>query len=142
MAFSTGNGGGGDEYDRPMAEINVVPLVDVMLVLLIITMITSPFLEQGVDVQLPVAGGSSLRKDVSTDPVTLFVGKDKVIRLKEKPVSRKELPSKLNEIYKGRSQKEIFVRADKDVPYGLVAEVMALVQAAGIDKVGLVTQPE
>lgn len=140
MAFSAGNGG--DEYDRPMAEINVVPLVDVMLVLLIITMITSPFMEQGVDVQLPVAGGASLRKDVSDEPITLFVGKDKVIRLREKPVSRRELPKKLAEIYKGRSQREIFVRADKDVPYGSVAEIMALVQAAGIEKVGLVTQPE
>lgn len=141
MAFSSG-GGGSDEYDRPMAEINVVPLVDVMLVLLIITMITSPFMEQGVDVQLPVAGGSSLRKDVSEDPVTLFVGKDKIIRLRDKPVTRKELPAKLAAIYKGRVQREIFVRADKDVPYGSVAEIMALVQAAGIEKVGLVTQPE
>jgi biopolymer transport protein TolR len=141
MAFSAG-GGGGDEYDRPMAEINVVPLVDVMLVLLIITMITSPFMETGVDVQLPVAGGASLRKDVSEDPITLFVGKDRVIRLRDKPVARKELPAKLAEIYKGRQQREIFVRADKDVPYGSVAEIMALVQAAGIEKVGLVTQPE
>ena len=141
MAFSAG-GNGGDEYDRPMAEINVVPLVDVMLVLLIITMITSPFMEQGVDVQLPVAGGASLRKDVSEDPITLFVGKDRVIRLRDKPVARKELPAKLAEIYKGRQQREIFVRADKDVPYGSVAEIMALVQAAGIEKVGLVTQPE
>lgn len=140
MAFSTGNGG--DEYDRPMAEINIVPLVDVMLVMLIITMITSPFLEQGVDVQLPVASGSSLRKDVSEDPVTLFVSKDKVIRLRDQAVARSELPGKLAVIFKNRRDKQVFVRADKDVPYGSVAEVIALAKAAGIEKVALVTQPE
>lgn len=140
MAFSNGNGG--DEYDRPMAEINIVPLVDVMLVLLIITMITSPFLEQGVDVQLPVASGSNLRKTVAEDPITLFLGKDKVIRLHDQVVSRRALPAKLADLFKNRKDKQIFVRADKDVSYGTVAEVIALAKASGIQNVGLVTQPE
>lgn len=140
MAFSAGNGGDGDY--TPMAEINIIPLVDVMLVLLIISMITTPFLEQGVNVELPVAGGQSLQKGESEAPVTLFVSRDKNLRLGEQIVSRADLPQKLAAMFGKRSKRELFVRADKDVPYGVVADVMARVQAAGVERVGLVTQPE
>jgi biopolymer transport protein TolR len=138
MAFSAGNGGG----DEPMAEINIIPLVDVMLVLLIIMMVTAPFMEQGVNVNLPVAGGQGLRKQQTEQPVVLFVSKDTNLRLGSEPITRQELPSKLASIFKDRSARELFVRADKEVPYGVVAEIMARIQAAGIEKVGLVTQPE
>lgn len=140
MAFSAGNGGDGDY--TPMAEINIIPLVDVMLVLLIISMITTPFLEQGVNVELPVAGGQNLQKGESESPVTLFVSRDKNLRLGEQIVSRADLPQKLAAMFGKRSKRELFVRADKDVPYGVVADVMARVQAAGVERVGLVTQPE
>lgn len=138
MAFNIGSGGD----DAPMAEINVVPLVDVMLVLLIISMVTAPFLEQGVNVELPVASGQSLQKGASEAPVILFITKDRNLRLGENPVTRADLASRLASTFKGRSDKEIFVRADKEVPYGVVADIMSRVQASGIERVGLVTQPE
>jgi biopolymer transport protein TolR len=141
MAGSIQNGGG-DDY-TPMAEMNMVPFIDVMLVLLIIAMVTTPFLEQGVNVELPVASGQNLRKqEVVETPVVLFVSRDKNLRLGDKPVTRADLPKQLVEKFKGRGTRELFVRADKEVPYGTVAEIMALVQAAGIERVGLVTQPE
>ncbi len=137
MAFSS------DDNDfGTMAEINVVPLVDVMLVLLIISMITTPLMEQGVNVELPVAQGQSLEKTQSEEPVVLFLSRDRNLRLGETPVSRGDLAEMLEQTFKNRAQKELFVRADKEVPYGAVAEIMTKVQAAGIDRVGLVTQPE
>ena len=140
MAF---NIGGNDQGDSPLAEINIVPFVDVMLVLLIITMITAPFLEQGVNVDLPKADGQSLRKEViQEEPVVIFVTKTGNIRIGKTPVLRQELAQKLIKMFKGRKTKEVFVRADKEVPYGAVAQVMAVVQGAGIDRVGLVTQNE
>lgn len=138
MGFEIGGGSGPGE--SPLSEINVVPLVDVMLVLLIITMITSPFLEQGVNVDLPKADGQSLRKDVADDePVVLYVTKGGNIRMGKVPVLREDLARKLQSAFKNKKTKEVFVRADRDVPYGAVAQVMAVVQAAGIDRVGLVT---
>lgn len=139
MAFNIG-GGGGD--DAPVADINVIPLVDIMLVLLIISMVTAPFLEQGVNVELPVAGGQSLQKTQTEAPIVLYISKDRNLRIGETPVTRAQLPAKLAEIFKNRSTKEIYVRADREVPYGAVAEIMARVQAAGIERVGLVTLPE
>ena len=140
MAFEIG---GGEVGESPLSEINIVPLVDVMLVLLIITMITAPFLEQGVNVDLPKAGGQSLRKEVGdNEPVVLFITKSGNIRMGKTPVVREELARKLQNVFRNRKMKEVFVRADKEVPYGAVAQVMAVVQSAGIDRVGLVTQNE
>lgn len=138
MAF---NIGGGSE-DSPMAEINVIPLVDIMLVLLIISMVTAPFLEQGVNVELPVASGQNLQKTQVETPVILFISRDRNLRLGETPVTRAQLAERLNETFKSRATKELFVRADKEVPYGIVAEIMSRVQAAGIERVGLVTLPD
>jgi biopolymer transport protein TolR len=138
MAFEIG---GGEVGESPLSEINIIPLVDVMLVMLIITMITSPFLEQGVNVELPRANAQTLKKDVADEePVVIYVTKGGGIRLGKVPVVKDELARKLLSAVKGRRSKEVFVRADKDVPYGSVAQVMAIVQAAGIDRVGLVTQ--
>ena len=138
MAFEIG---GGEVGESPLSEINIIPLVDVMLVMLIITMITSPFLEQGVNVELPRANAQTLKKDVADEePVVIYVTKSGGIRLGKVPVVKDELARKLLSAVKGRRSKEVFVRADKDVPYGSVAQVMAIVQAAGIDRVGLVTQ--
>jgi biopolymer transport protein TolR len=138
MAFEIG---GGEIGESPLSEINIIPLVDVMLVMLIITMITSPFLEQGVNVELPRANAQTLKKDVADEePVVIYVTKGGGIRLGKIPVVKDELAKKLISAVKNRRSKEVFVRADKDVPYGSVAQVMAVVQAAGIDRVGLVTQ--
>ncbi len=140
--MSMGKGSLGGDDQAPMAEINVVPLVDIMLVLLIISMVTAPFLEQGVNVELPVAGGQNLQKQQVEAPVVLFISRDRNLRLGETPVPRANLAAKLKEVFKDRDAKELFVRADKEVPYGVVAEIMAAVQAIGIERVGLVTQPE
>ena len=142
MAFKSNDGDHGD--DAPMAEINIVPMVDVMLVLLIITMITAPFMEHRVNVDLPVAQGQGLQKDTGANepPVILFVSKDRILHLGNKDIAIRDLPEALATLFKDKPSRELFVRADKDVPYGLVAEVMARVQGAGIQKVGLVTQPE
>lgn len=140
MAFNPGQ----DEDDfGVLAELNVIPLVDVMLVLLIMMMVTSPFLEQGVDVNLPVTEGKSLQKNVKTDePLVLFVSKDQNLRLGKDPVTRANLERQLMNILRSRQDKEIFVRADREVPYGVVAEIMSQVQSAGVTRVGLVTQPQ
>ena len=140
MAFTPSPGSDGD--DVFLGEINMIPFIDVMLVLLVIFMVTAPFMEQGLNVELPVAQGSGLQKDQNSDPVILFVSRDRNLRLGDKPVARADLPRRLSELFINRREKELFVRADKDVPYGVVAEVMSRVQAAGIERVGLVTQPE
>ena len=142
MAFSANSGGNGGDDLPQMAEINIIPLVDVMLVLLIISMVTTPFLEQGVNVELPVAAGQSLQKAQVEEPLILYVSRDHNLRLGDKPVTRADLETRLGQVFKDRTQKELFVRADKDVPYGVVAEIMSRVQAAGVERVGLVTQPE
>jgi len=140
MAFNS-QGGNGDDFS-PMAEMNVIPLVDVMLVLLIIMMVTSPFLEQGVNVELPVANGQSLERTQKQEPLILYVLKDKNLRLGDKPVTREELRGRLKDLMGKRKERELFVRADKDVPYGAVADIMARAKEAGVERVGLVTQTE
>lgn len=111
MAFNTGNSD--SDGDNVLAEINMIPFIDVMLVLLIISMVTTPFLEQGVNVELPVAGGQNLQKTQSNDaPVTLIVGKDRNLRIGDTIVLQRDLARKLGEVFKDRSQRELFVRAD------------------------------
>ncbi len=141
MGASMQSGSGGDDF-TPLAEMNIIPLVDIMLVLLVISMVTAPFMDQGVNVDLPVASGENLQKNNVENPIVLFVARDKNLRLGEVPVTRAELPQRLAVLFKDRREKELFVRADRDVPYGVVAEIMARVQASGIERVGLVTKPE
>ena len=92
------------------------------------------------NIDLPVAKGGALKKAVKETPVTLFVSKNRIIRLGEQPVPQDQLAQKLNNFFQNRKTKELFVRADKDVPYGFVAEIIALAQSTGIERVGLVTQ--
>jgi biopolymer transport protein TolR len=103
MAFEIGSGGVGES---PLSEINIVPLVDVMLVLLIITMITAPFLEQGVNVDLPRANAQTLKKDVAEEePVVIYVTKGGGVRLGKLPVLKDDLGRKLMAAVKGRRSK-------------------------------------
>ena len=118
MAFSSGSGGSGS----PLSEINVTPLVDVMLVLLIIFMIAAPMLTTGVDVDLPKADAP--RMDIDQEHPIITVQRDQRIFL-----------------FEIRDVDEVFVQADEQVPYGAVAQVLALVRQAGIGKMGLVTDP-
>lgn len=120
-----------------MAEINVTPLVDVMLVLLIIFMVTAPLLQQGVDVNLPQAKGKNLPPE---ERLSIVIKKGGEIYLNNNLISLPELTKKL--VATSKLNPDVLLKADKDVPYGLVVEVMGEVKEAGIEKLGMVTEPK
>jgi biopolymer transport protein TolR len=122
-----------------LAEINVTPLVDVMLVLLIIFMITAPMLQHELDVNLPVATGTP--QVSAEDQVILTVNKQGAIYLDQTAYTLDTLRPKLQTLYQTRRNKDIFLRADADVPYGKVIQVMDEVKKAGLLKLGMITQP-
>jgi len=121
-----------------MSEINVTPFVDVMMVLLVIFMITAPMLQQGVDVNLPKAKGKALP---ASERVVITIKKNSRIYINKAEIAVPELQKKLKLIFANRENKEIFLKADKNIPYGLVATVMGEIREAGIDKLGMVTEP-
>jgi biopolymer transport protein TolR len=123
-----------------MSEINVTPFVDVMLVLLIIFMVTAPLMQQGMDVNLPETTTQALR--VNDDPLILTVQKQGKFFLAKKEVPLPELVEKLEAIFDARGSTEVFLRADKDTPYGFVVKAMAAVRDAGSTRLGVVTEPE
>ena len=131
--------GVGGKSRTTMAEINVTPLVDVMLVLLIIFMITAPMLQHELDVNLPVAAG--IPQMTTEDQVVLTVNKQGNIYLDQTTYTLETLRPKLQTLYQTRRNKDIFLRADTDVPYGKVIQVMDEVKKAGILKLGMLTQP-
>jgi biopolymer transport protein TolR len=124
---------------KPLAEINVTPLVDVMLVLLIIFMVTAPMLSMGIDVNLPRVKSKSL--DIAEEKLVLTISDSREIYLNKNKLPLEELTSKLTAIFSNRIDREIFLRADKNVPYGFVVEVMSEVRKAGVDKLGMITEP-
>ena len=125
---------------RPLSEINVTPFVDVMLVLLIIFMVTAPMMQQGIDVDLPETSTQPLR--VRDEPLILTVRKTGKYYLGRKEIPADQLLPKLKAIFEGRDSKEIFLRADKEAPYGLVAKALAAARQAGARQLGMVTEPE
>lgn len=131
---------GGTRVQTVLAEINVTPLVDVMLVLLIIFMVTAPMLTQGEPVDLPKAQSGSLEKP--EDVLILTIDSNQDIYLQKHSMSIKDLSEKLPAIMENRSDKRLFVRADQTVPYGFVVKVLATARAANVEDVGLVTEPD
>lgn len=125
--------------NKPLAEINVTPLVDVMLVLLIIFMVTAPMLSMGIDVNLPRVKAKSV--DVAEEKLVLTINESREIYLNKTKMPLGELNAKLEAIFSNRIDREIFLRADKNVPYGFVVEVMSEVRKAGVDKLGMITEP-
>ena len=125
--------------NRPMAEINVTPLVDVILVLLIIFMVTAPMLQMGIDVNLPRVKAKSV--DVAEEKIVLTINGAKEIFLNKSRMPLTELGTKLEHIFASRIEREVYMRADRNVPYGFVVEVMAEVRKAGVDKLGMITEP-
>ena len=134
MSMSAGDGGGG-----MMGEINVTPLVDVMLVLLIIFMITAPMLQTGVDVELPDAKAQTIPDDEGKLILTLT--KDKRVFLGKLEIPYESLEQTLKDNAKLNADKELYLHADTNLPYGEVVRVMAAVKQAGVDKLGMVTDP-
>ena len=130
-------GRGGRRRSRPMAEINVTPFVDVMLVLLIVFMVTAPLLTVGVPVDLPKTHAQALGQD--REPLSVTVKRNGRIYLQNTPVDEDDLVPKLTAIAGNGYDQRIFVRGDKSVDYGRVMEIMALINAAGFTHIGLVT---
>ena len=135
MAF----GGGLDENDEAMSEINMTPLVDVMLVLLIIFIITVPVLTHSVKIDLPRADNTP--NEIKPETVTLSVTADAAIHWNETVVTFEELELRLLEAAKQDPQPELHLRGDKTVDYEHVIKVMAAAQRAGVHKLGFVTEP-
>ncbi len=137
----------GSKKRKPMSDINVVPYIDVMLVLLIIFMITAPILQQGVEIDLPQASANPMPPD-QHEPVVVSVDKKGEFYLDigdqpDKPVDAGLLVNRVAAVRRLKPGIPVLVRGDRDVDYGRVVDVMVLLQKAGIDKVGLMTeQPE
>jgi len=131
----------GDEPEESMlAEINVTPLVDVMLVLLIIFMIAAPMLHQGVEVQLPELDAKPLPLRVE-NPLVLSINRDGLVYVQDEPIHPSQLVERLTPLLKARGDDSVFLKGDRNLAYGKVLEVLGLLNAGGIENVGLVTQP-
>lgn len=133
-----GRGRGGNGRYRPLAEINVTPLVDVMLVLLIVFMVTAPLMTSGVNVDLPKADAKPLNSD--SEPLTVSIKGDGGLFLQDQQVQLPELVTKLQAISNGDNARRIFVRADRGIAYGQVMQVMATVSQGGFTKVALLAE--
>ena len=122
-----------------MSEINVTPLVDVMLVLLIMFMVTAPMMQQGIEVDLPKTASSGV--STQEEPTVLVISQDKKVSIAKKNIPAAEFKEKIAAIFEGRKDKQIYIQADRRVDYGYVAEVMADLRQAGITQIGLITVP-
>jgi len=123
-----------------MSDINVTPLVDVMLVLLIIFMVTAPMMIEGVKVNLPKTTTKYIK--TKEEPLILTITKERKIYVERHIIKFKTLEYKIKKIFENRKNKELLLRADKDVSYGFVVKVISKIKKAGINKIGLVTEPE
>ena len=132
-----GMGGGGGK--GPVSEINVTPLVDVMLVLLIIFMVSAPMMTKGIEIDLPKTHAA--RMEVEEQKLLMTITKDQKVYLGETEVPYDQLEQALTTNARLQQERELYLQADEAVPYGFVAKVMALVRKGGIDKLGLVTDP-
>ena len=140
MAFNLETGGS-DSRGRigsSLAEINIISLVDVVLVLLLIFMLTAPMMYRGIDVNLPKAAS---RPTAVEERMILTVTKDRTLYLNEKPVSLATLETQLRDAFKARTDKTLYLKADAGLAYGAVIETMDRVRRAGIERLGMVTEP-
>ncbi len=123
-----------------MSEINVTPLVDVMLVLLIMFMVTTPLMQQGIDVNLPKT--KSTGSTTKENPVIILIRKNQTLEISEQKIAAAELENRLKNLFKNNKNPQIYIQADKAVDYGFVVEIMAIIRSAGIFNIGLVTLPK
>ena len=143
MSVGGGAGTGDDEYESgggALSEINVTPLVDVMLVLLVIFMVTAPLINQaGVDVDLPQSKSGAVKEE--SESATVVIQKNGTVWLDERKFTAKEFKEKFRAVISARKPKAVFLRADENVPYGTVVKVMDELHAAGITRLGMMTRP-
>jgi biopolymer transport protein TolR len=133
MAMDVGGARGGVKSD-----INVTPLVDVMLVLLIIMMLIAPLLQQGVDLQLPVASNTTEKPDTA-DQTTVYVDANSLLYINAIPMQESELVTRLKTILEEKAEKTVYLKGDKDAPYGAVMKMMDALRGAQIETVALIT---
>ena len=129
----------GSDSDRLISDINVTPFVDVMLVLLVIFMVTAPMMMQGVDVSLPETTSQPLA--AKKENLVITINNQNQIFINNFQVAIDFLQEKLKKILEGRDNREVYLRADREISYGFVVHVMAEIKAAGVDKLGMVTEP-
>ena len=123
---------------RFMAEINVIPLVDVVLVLLVIFMVTAPMLYRGLDIKLPTSASNTIRPE---ERIVLTIERDQKLYLDKDPVNVAQLERRLRAMKERNADLSVYLRADREVPYGTVVQVMDGVKRSGIEKLGMVTDP-
>ena len=128
-----------DDETNALSDINVTPLVDVMLVLLVIFMVTAPLLQQGIDVQLPKSVAQNLPQ-TPEDPLILSITKSQVYYLNDTPIPRQQLSERLKIILRNRRSKAIYLKADRNLPYGTVVETMDILNRIGVESLGMVTE--
>ena len=137
MAFSGGDGG---SSRRAMTDINVTPLVDVMLVLLIIFMVTAPLIQSGVKVDLPRA--SAQQMEHQEEKLVLTITRDRRLFLGNSEIPPADLEKKLSSNARIQKEKELYLHADRSLPYGQVVEIMAVARRAGVESLGMITEPD
>ncbi|MBU4317171.1 MAG: protein TolR [Proteobacteria bacterium] len=128
------------DKDGLMSEINVTPFVDVMLVLLIIFMVTAPMMTQGINIDLPQANSDPLESE--NEQLLVSINKDNQVYINDIAVSVEIIKEKLESILVNQKNREVYLKADKGVPYGAVMRVMSEIKNAGVEKLGMVTMPE
>ena len=138
MGASLGNGGGGSGRHRALAEINITPLVDVMLVLLIISMLAAPMLQKGIPLDLPA---TETAQDIRDPHTVVSLDRDGRLRLNDQPVHPDLLERRMKALATGSPTETVFLRADKLIPYGEVLLVMDRIRKAGVTRIALVTVP-
>ena len=138
MAFNLDSGGSDRRIGTSLAEINIIPLVDVVLVLLLIFMLTAPMMYRGIDVNLPKAASKPTAVE---ERMILTVTKDRALFLNDKPVPLTTLETQLRDAFKGRTDRTLYLKADAGLAYGAVIETMDRVRRAGIERLGMVTEP-
>jgi biopolymer transport protein TolR len=139
MAFSPeATSGGGRRIGATLSEINIIPLVDVVLVLLLIFMLTAPMMYRGIDVNLPRA---SAKPTAVEERLVLTLTKDQALYLNDKRLTPATLESQLRDAFRNRTDKTLYLKADAGLNYGAVVETMDRVRRAGIERLGMVTEP-